>query len=108
MPCMNNDTMMQQQGKTTVYAAKDGSPLAILGIADKLKDSSIQAVSTLKKLGIDVWMITGDKETTAKSIASSVGIDNVLAEVLPDEKADQVKQLQAKNRIVEMTYSKMP
>ncbi|MBN2230315.1 MAG: heavy metal translocating P-type ATPase, partial [Candidatus Thorarchaeota archaeon] len=98
----SHDTMLQQQGKTTVYAARDGQPLAILAIADKLKESSLQAVNSLKHLGIDVWMLTGDKETTAKTIASSVGIEHVLAEVLPDEKADQIKKLQAEDRVVAM------
>ena len=94
---------LQQQGKTTVFAAIDGQPLAVLGIADKLKETSGQAVQTLKDLGIEVWMITGDKEVTARSIADSVGIDNVLAEVLPDQKSEQVKKLQAQGRTVAMS-----
>ncbi len=94
--------MLQQQGKTTVYAAKGDEQLAILGISDKLKSSSIQAVETLKKLGIDVWMITGDRLETAKSIASTVGIEHVLAEVLPNDKAEQVKMLQKEGRTVAM------
>jgi len=89
----SNALMLQQQGKTTVFAAQDNHGLAILGISDKLKPSSVQAVETLKKLGIEVWMITGDKLETAKSIASTTGIDNVLAEVLPSDKAEQVKML---------------
>ncbi|MBE0526210.1 MAG: HAD-IC family P-type ATPase, partial [Candidatus Thorarchaeota archaeon] len=95
--------MLQQQGKTVVYAAIDGSQLTILAIADDLKPSSFQAVRTLKDMGIDVWMITGDKEATARSIAKSVGIDNVLSEVLPNEKAEQIKKLQAQGRIVAMS-----
>ncbi|MHA3963796.1 MAG: heavy metal translocating P-type ATPase [Candidatus Thorarchaeota archaeon SMTZ1-45] len=94
--------MLQQQGKTTVYAAKDDSPLAVLAISDKLKASSVQAVDTLKQLGIDVWMITGDRLETAKSIASTVGIDHVLAEVLPKDKAEQVQKLQEEGRVVAM------
>ncbi len=94
--------MLQQQGKTTVFAAQDEKALAIIGISDKLKTSSVQAVDTLKKLGIEVWMITGDKLETAKSIASTVGIDSVLAEVLPSDKAEQVKILQKEGRIVAM------
>ncbi|MGY5879173.1 MAG: heavy metal translocating P-type ATPase [Candidatus Thorarchaeota archaeon] len=95
--------MLQEQGKTVVYAAMGQEQLAILAIADELKESSFQAVSTLKEMGLDVWMITGDKEITAKSIAKTVGIDNVLAEVLPSAKAEQVKQLQSQGRIVAMT-----
>jgi Cu+-exporting ATPase len=95
--------MLQQQGKTTVYAGHNGTPMAVLGISDKLKDTSVQAVTTLKNLGLDVWMITGDKEATAKSIAETIGIDNVLAEVLPSEKAERVQSLQEQGRIVAFT-----
>lgn len=98
----NQILMLQQQGKTTVYVAKGDEQLAILGISDKLKASSVQAVETLKKLGIDVWMITGDRLETAKSIASTVGIEHVLAEVLPNDKAEQVKMLQKEGRTVAM------
>jgi Cu+-exporting ATPase len=95
--------MLQQQGKTVVYAALDGEPLAVLGIADELKPSSVQAVKTLKGMGINVWMITGDKEITAKAIANTVGIDNTMSEVLPDEKAEQIKRLQAQGLTVAMS-----
>ena len=94
--------MFQQQGKTTVFVAQNDNALAVLGISDKLKPSSVQAVDTLKRLGIDVWMITGDRLETAKSIASTVGIDNILAEVLPSDKAEQVKMLQEEGRTVAM------
>ena len=96
-------SMYQHEGKTTVYAAKDNQPLAVLAISDKLKPSSVQAVSTLQELGIDVWMITGDRLETAKSIAATVGIRNVLAEVLPNDKAAQIKKLQDEGKIVGMT-----
>ncbi|MHA2235371.1 MAG: heavy metal translocating P-type ATPase [Candidatus Thorarchaeota archaeon] len=99
----DHSLMLQQQGKTVIYAAIENDLLAVLAIADELKTSSTQAVRTLKDMGIEVWMITGDKDVTAKAIASSVGISNVLAEVLPDAKAEQVKNLQAQERIVAMT-----
>jgi Cu+-exporting ATPase len=95
--------MLQKQGKSVVYAAIDGQQLAVLGIADELKPSSVQAVKTLKEMGIDVWMITGDREITAKAIASTVGIDNTMSEVLPDEKAEQIKKLQAQGLTVAMS-----
>jgi Cu+-exporting ATPase len=98
----SHSAMLQQQGKTTVFAAQDDKALAVMGISDKLKASSVQTVDTLKKLGIEVWMITGDRLETAKSIASTVGIDNVLAEVLPSDKADQIELLQKEGRIVAM------
>jgi Cu+-exporting ATPase len=99
----NHILMLEKAGKTVVYAAYGGKALAILGIADKLKESSTQTVHTLKDLGIEVWMITGDKLETAKSIADNVGIDNVLAEVLPNDKAEQIRMLQQDGRIVAMT-----
>lgn len=92
--------MMQQQGKTTVYASHDNKPLAVLAISDRLKETSAQAVSILKSLGIEVWMITGDKEETAKTIANAVGITNVLAEVLPSDKAERVQSLQEQGKTV--------
>jgi Cu+-exporting ATPase len=95
--------MLQQQGKTTIYAGQDSKPLAVLAISDKLKETSVQAVNTLKGLDIEVWMITGDKEETAKSIAQSVGISNVLAEVLPSDKAKRVQDLQEQGKIVAFT-----
>ncbi len=93
---------LQEKGKTTIFAAVDGRMLALIGIADKLKETSIQAVESLKSMGIQVWMITGDKEATALAIAETVGIDNVLAEVLPAEKAEKIKELQSSGRIVAM------
>ncbi|MFW9926314.1 MAG: HAD-IC family P-type ATPase, partial [Candidatus Thorarchaeota archaeon] len=93
---------LQEKGKTTVFAAIDGRMLALIAIADKLKDSSIRAVDKLKEMGIEVWMITGDKEATALSIAETVGIKRVLAEVLPADKAEKIKELQSENRIVAM------
>ncbi|MFW9803022.1 MAG: heavy metal translocating P-type ATPase, partial [Candidatus Thorarchaeota archaeon] len=86
--------MLQEKGKTTIFAAIEGDMLALIAIADKLKDTSIQAVESLKRMGIEVWMITGDKEATALAIAETVGIDKVLAEVLPADKAEKVKELQ--------------
>ncbi|MHA2140320.1 MAG: heavy metal translocating P-type ATPase [Candidatus Thorarchaeota archaeon] len=94
--------MLQEKGKTTVFAAIDGKMLALIAIADKLKDTSIQAVESLRKMGIEVWMITGDKEATALAIAETVGIDKVLAEVLPADKAEKVKELQESGLIVAM------
>ncbi len=94
---------LQEDGKTTVFAARDGQPLALVAIADTLKENSTIAVERLKKMGIEVLMLTGDKERTANAIAKKLGIDDVLAEVLPGEKANEVKRLQSKGRIVAMT-----
>lgn len=95
--------LLQEQGKTTVFASKDGAPLALIAIADTLKDSSAAAVSKLRDMGLDVVMITGDKERTARAIARSVGIQDVLAEVMPGDKADEVKKLQDEGHVVAMT-----
>jgi Cu+-exporting ATPase len=99
----SHSSMLQEQGKTTVYVARDSKPLAILAIADTIKESSYQAVSELKAKGINVWMITGDKERTAQAIASKIGIDNVIAEVMPADKAEKVKELQSQGKIVVFT-----
>jgi Cu+-exporting ATPase len=93
---------LQDEGKTTVYVAQDDRLVVILAIADTLKKNSASAVSELQSMGIDVLMITGDKERTAKAIARSVGIERVLAEVLPGDKAEEVKKLQEQGRIVAM------
>jgi Cu+-exporting ATPase len=81
--------------KTPLYAAVDGSLAAIIGVADPLKHGSRAAIAALKQLGISVAMMTGDNRRTAEAIASQTGIDRVLAEVLPGDKADEVKKLQA-------------
>lgn len=95
--------VLEEQGKTTVYCARDGIARGVFGIADTLKPSSEETVKTLSKKGIDVWMITGDRERTGKAIAKKVGISNVMAEVMPSEKAQKVKELQSRGRIVAMT-----
>ena len=92
--------MLESQAKTSVYVAKDGSAIALIAIADTLKPSSIQTVQELQREDIAVWMITGDKTRTANAIAQTLGIENVLSEVLPSEKANQVKSLQARGGIV--------
>ena len=74
--------------------------IGLIGIADTLKEYSKEAVKQLKRMKKDVWMITGDNEKTAKAIAKSIGIENVMAQVLPQEKAKKVKQLQKKGKIV--------
>jgi Cu+-exporting ATPase len=91
---------LEAQAKTTVFVAANSKLLALAAISDPLKTSSNYAVESLKKQGIDIWMITGDKKRTAKAIADQLGISNVLSEVLPGEKAKQVKILQEKGRVV--------
>jgi Cu+-exporting ATPase len=90
------------EGKTPMYLALDGSVAGILAVADTLKESSLEAVNALKEMGVRVVMLTGDNRRTGEAIARQVGIEHVLAEVLPDEKASEVKKLQAGGRVVAM------
>jgi len=93
---------LEQAGKTAMIAAIDRRYAGIVAVADTIKETSKAAVSRLKEMGIQVIMITGDNERTAKAIAAQVGIDHVLAEVLPEGKAEEVKKLQAKGLTVAM------
>ncbi len=90
------------EGKTPMYVAVDGALAGIVAVADVVKASSRAAIESLHALGIQVAMITGDNRKTAAAIARQVGIDRVLAEVLPKDKANEVKKLQADGRIVAM------
>ena len=91
---------LESEGKTVVVLAYDKKIIGLIAIADTLKEFSKTAIKELKKLGIEVWMITGDNERTAKAIASQISIDYVMAEVLPQDKAKKVKELQSKGKIV--------
>lgn len=89
-------------GATPVMMAINSEPAAVFGIADALKPESGKTVSDLKALGLDVWMITGDNAATASVIAREVGIENVVAGVLPHEKAEKVQEMQSQGKIVAM------
>ncbi len=89
-------------GATPVYVAIGGTLAGMIAIADTLKPESAEAVGQMKALGFEVWMLTGDNAATAAAIARSVGIDKVLPEVLPGEKAEKIRDLQAQGRIVAM------
>jgi Cu+-exporting ATPase len=90
------------EGKTPMYAALDGKAAGIVAVADVLKPSSKAAIERLHKMGIEAIMITGDNKKTASAIAKQVGIDRVLAEVLPQDKSAEVKKLQDEGRKVAM------
>ena len=91
-----------QEGKTPMFVVSGGALAGIIGVADVLKPGSVEAVRELEALGLDVYMITGDNRLTAEAIARQAGIKNVLAEVLPERKAQEVKQLQAAGKVVAM------
>ncbi|NHJ46548.1 MAG: copper-translocating P-type ATPase [Asgard group archaeon] len=93
---------LQLLGKTAMLIAKNNEIIGIIAVADVIKESSIEAVRILKDLGKEVIMVTGDNELTAKAIAKESGIDKVIAEVLPQEKANVVKEIQQENRKVGM------
>jgi Cu+-exporting ATPase len=91
-----------REGKTVVYVALDTTALGLIALADTPKTSAGQAVESLKRRGLKVMMITGDNAGTAKAVAAQVGIDQVLAEVLPGNKADEIRKLQAAGEVVAM------
>jgi Cu+-exporting ATPase len=88
--------------RTTVYVAADGELLGLLGISDPVRATSRSAVERLRAMGLEVVMLTGDARATAESVARAVGIDHVVAEVLPDHKLDEVRRLQADGKVVAM------
>ncbi|RJR17599.1 MAG: heavy metal translocating P-type ATPase [Nitrospiraceae bacterium] len=90
------------EGRTPMYVAVDGKAIGVVAVADTLKENSVAAIKALQKLGVETVMITGDNKRTAAAIAEQVGIDRVLSEVLPEDKAKEVKKLQAANKIVAM------
>lgn len=90
------------EGKTPMYISIDGKIAGIIAVADTVKESSKKAIEKLHEMGIEVAMITGDNKRTAEAIAKQVGIDKILAEVLPQDKANEVKKLQATEKKVAM------
>ncbi|CAG9613639.1 Copper-exporting P-type ATPase [Bacillus rhizoplanae] len=93
---------LEKQGKTAMLVAIDHQYAGIVAVADTVKDTSKEAISRLQKMGLDVVMITGDNTQTAKAIADQVGIKHVIAEVLPEGKAEEVKKLQQSGKKVAM------
>ncbi len=95
-------TAAEARGQTAIAAGWDGNATAVFVVADTVKDSSSDAVASLEALGLRPVLLTGDNETTARAVAAEVGITEVIAEVLPSDKADVIRRLQAEGRVVAM------
>jgi P-type Cu+ transporter len=93
---------LEEQGKTAMFMAIGEQLSAVVAVADTIKESSTKAIEALVNMGIEVWMITGDNTRTAQAIAKQVGITNVMAEVLPEHKAEKVEQLKRQGKVVAM------
>lgn len=93
---------LEEQGKTAMIVSVDGKLAGIIAVADQIKNTSLTAIKELQDMGLQVYMITGDNERTAKAIASQVGIGNVVADVLPEHKASKVEELKGQGKHVGM------
>lgn len=93
---------LEESGETIIWFANDKVAISIVGVSDKLKETSIEAIEEMHRLGISVYMLTGDHEGAAKVIANRIGIDHYKAGVLPHEKEEFIKQLQAEGKVVAM------
>lgn len=98
----NKIMALEKDGKTSMILSIDGKAAGIIAVADTLKEFSIKTIKQLQKMGLEVIILTGDNKRTADAIARKIGISGVIAEVLPDEKADKIKELQNKGKIVGM------
>jgi P-type Cu+ transporter len=93
---------LEQEGKTAIYVAADGRPAGVVAVADTPKEDAAAAVRALRKRGLEVVMITGDNRRTGEAIGRQVGMGRVLAEVLPQDKASEIRRLQAEGKVVAM------
>ena len=91
---------LESHGKTTMFVALNKKVIGIIAVSDVIKENSLEAIKELQRLKKEVYMMTGDNETTGKAIASQLGIKNILANVLPNQKAEKVKELQKRGKIV--------
>jgi len=90
------------EGKTPMYVAVGGQAAGLIAVADPVKSTSRAAVAALKRMGLEVVLLTGDRRRTAESVAREIGIDRVVAEVLPDRKLEEIRRLQSGGRVVAM------
>ena len=101
-PVLDKMEGLEKKGKTAMLAAVDGNYAGLVAVADTIKETSTSAIKRMKEMGLEVIMITGDNKQTASAIAKQAGVDHVIAEVLPEGKADEVKKLQAQGKKVAM------
>jgi P-type Cu+ transporter len=95
-------TALEEAGKTAMLIALNQEAVGLIAVADTLKEHSAEAIGTLQKMGLEVIMITGDNKRTADAIARQAGVNRVLSEVLPDQKATEIKRLQSEGKVVAM------
>ena len=93
---------LRGEGQTVMFVAIDGKSAGMIGVADTIKESAKEAIDELHKQNIEVVMMTGDNAKTAEAVAKKLNIDKVFADVLPEQKAEKVKELQAQGKIVAM------
>jgi Cu+-exporting ATPase len=93
---------LRAEGQSVVFVAADGRPAGLLGVADPIKATTPEAVSQLHAAGLEIVLLSGDNQTTAEAVGKKLGIDRVIADVLPGQKADVVRRLQAEGRVVAM------
>jgi len=98
----NEMQKLEGEGKTAMILAKDSQILGIIAVADILKEEAGEVIKSLKKEGLEIWMLTGDNERTARAIAKQVGIENIMAQILPQNKALKVQELQKQGKRVAM------
>jgi Cu+-exporting ATPase len=101
-PLAERAEVLRREGQTVMFVAVDGEAAGIVSVADPIKETTPAAIEALHKEGVRIVMLTGDSETTARAVAARLGLDEVVAGVLPDQKADTVKRLQGEGRIVGM------
>ena len=93
---------LSNEGKTPIFISADSKPLGIIAVADALKDNTKEYLNNLRKLGLEVVMLTGDNKNTANAIAKKAGIERILSEILPENKAEEIKRIQSKGKLVAM------
>jgi Cu+-exporting ATPase len=101
-PLLERAEALRQDGQTVMFVSVDGRPAGLLGVADPIKESTFEAIRMLHEDGVRIVMLTGDSRTTAQAVARRLGIDEVVAEVLPEQKGAVVQRLQAEGRVVAM------